>query len=364
MTARKPPDKAQIVEALRAVRDPDLKKDIVSLNNVRNVAVCEDHVRVAIELSASAAAMKDRFRGEVEKAVRGVDGVERVEIDFTTAPSRGGPMSQAAMPGVQNVIAIGAGKGGVGKSTLSALTAVGLARSGARVGLMDADVYGPSIPTMLGVGGAKPQLAGERILPVEACGLKVMSLGFLVEPGQAVIWRGPMIHGTVRQFLDQVEWGELDYLIVDLPPGTGDVPLTLSQTIPATGAVVVCTPQDVALADAIRAARMYQQLHVEVLGVVENMSFFIAPDTGKEYDLFGKGGAERAARELKVPFLGSIPINIAIRISGDKGSPERIFEEDPQGVGRAVSRVVDALVAQVEMRNAAQSGPLTLNVHP
>ena len=245
----------------------------------------------------------------------------------------------------------------MGKSTLSVLLATGLARTGMRVGLLDADVYGPSIPKMLGLEGAVPAMTGDQtIQPVVAGGLKVISIGFFLEPGRPVIWRGPMVHGTVKQFLGQVHWGRLDYLIVDLPPGTGDVPLTLAQSIPMTGAVVVCTPQAVALADAIRAARMYQQLNVDILGIVENMSYFVAPDTGREYDLFGKGGAAAAAAELGVPFLGALPIHIGIRISGDAGTPEAVFDQEASGLGREVMAVVRALVEQVAARQAAGGG--------
>lgn len=272
------------------------------------------------------------------------------------------PLSPIGLPGVKNVVAVGAGKGGVGKSTVAVLTAVGLARDGARVGLMDADVYGPSIPKMLGIENEKPLLAGERIIPVETIGLKVMSMGFVLPRDQAVIWRGPMIHGAIRQFLDQVEWGELDYLIIDLPPGTGDVPLTLSQSIPMTGAVVVCTPQEVALLDAMRAAMMYQQLNVPILGIVENMSYFIAPDTGKEYDLFGKGGAAEAARKLGVPFLGSIPLNVAIRISGDAGTPEAVFKHNAQGIGEATMAVARAISQEVSVRKREGGEPVTLRI--
>jgi len=267
-------------------------------------------------------------------------------------------MQPVRLEGVKNVIAVGAGKGGVGKSTLSVMLATGLVRRGLKVGLMDADVYGPSIPKMLGIEDAKPTMASENIIvPIIAHSLKVMSIGFLVEPDRPIIWRGPMIHGTVKQFLDQVDWAPLDYLIVDLPPGTGDVPLTLSQSIPMTGAVVVCTPQDVALLDAVRAARMYQQLNVPVLGIIENMSYFVAPDTGKEYDLFGKGGAAKAANTLKVPFLGSMPINIGIRLSGDQGTPSTLFDDGPQGVGDAIMKVVDELVRQVALRADKPAGP-------
>jgi ATP-binding protein involved in chromosome partitioning len=329
---------------------------------IKNVAVCDGNVKVGVELTTPACPLKDQVRRDVESAVRRLPGVTGVEIEFS-AQVRSGPMRQAILPGVKNIIAVGAGKGGVGKSTVSVLAAVGLARAGAKVGLMDADVYGPSIPKMLGIEHAKPAVAGQMIIPVVAHNLKVMSIGFMIEPDRAVVWRGPMIHGTIKQFLDQVDWGELDYLIVDLPPGTGDVPLTLAQSIPMTGAVVVCTPQDVALLDAVRAAKMYQQLNVDILGIVENMSYFIAPDTGKEYDLFGKGGAEKAAAKLKVPFLGSIPINIAIRVSGDNGMPEDIFTKDPQGVGRAVTQVVENLAGQISVHNEAQAPALQLNIH-
>ncbi len=356
--------KERIIDVLRTVQDPELHKDIVSLEMVKNVAVCDGHVRLNIELTTPACPLKDRIRGDVERAVRMLDGVQQVNIEFS-ARVRSGPMRQAQLPGVKNIVAVGAGKGGVGKSTISVLAAVGLARAGAKVGLLDADVYGPSIPKMLGVESAKPMVDPERklMIPIVAHDLKVMSIGFMLQPEQAVVWRGPMIHGTIKQFLDQVDWGELDYLIVDLPPGTGDVPLTLSQSIPMTGAVVVCTPQDVALLDAVRAARMYQQLNVDVLGIVENMSYFIAPDTGKEYDLFGKGGAERAAQRLNVPFLGAIPINVAIRVSGDRGHPAAVFDEDPQGVGRAVTSVVEALAGQISVKNLQQAPPLELNIH-
>lgn len=362
MSSLKSPTKEQIIEALRGVQDPELHRDLVSLNMVKNVAVCDGHVRVGIELTTPACPLKDRVRGDVEAAVRQLAGVQEVVVEFT-AQVRGGAMAQASLPGVKNIVAVGAGKGGVGKSTVAVLAAVGLARAGAKVGLLDADVYGPSIPKMLGIEDARPMMAdANRIAPVEAHGLKVMSIGFLIHPEQAVIWRGPMIHGTLKQFLDQVDWGELDYLIVDLPPGTGDVPLTLSQSIPMTGAVVVCTPQDVALLDAVRAARMYQQLNVDLLGIIENMSYFIAPDTGKEYDLFGKGGAAKAAERLGVPFLGSIPINVAVRLSGDDGNPERVFDDNAQGLGQAVTQVVQNLAGQISVHNAAAAPAPTLNV--
>lgn len=363
MSTVSPPTKERIIEALRQVNDPELHKDLVSLNMIKNVAVCDGQVRVHVELTTPACPLKDRVREEVAAAVRGVPGVSKVDVEFS-AQVRKSPFQQTLLPGVKNVIAVGAGKGGVGKSTLSVLAAVALARAGARVGLLDADVYGPSIPKMLGAEAVKPSVTEEqRIIPVIAQGLKVMSVGFLVDPEQAVVWRGPMVHGMIQDFLGRVDWGDLDYLIVDLPPGTGDVPLTLSQSLPLNGAVVVCTPQDVALLDAVRAARMYQMLNVEVLGIVENMSYFVAPDTGREYDLFGKGGAKRAAERLNVPFLGSIPINVAIRLSGDEGRPASVLEKDPQGVGAAVRAVVENLAGQISIRNEARSAPVQLNIH-
>lgn len=266
------------------------------------------------------------------------------------------------LPGVKNAIAVGAGKGGVGKSTIAALAAIGLAREGAKVGLMDADVYGPSIPKLMGLDAEKPSARDDRILPLEAHGVAVMSMGFMVEPERAVIWRGPMIHGVVKQFVEQVEWGELDYLIIDLPPGTGDVPLSLAQMLPLTGAVVVCTPQEVALLDAIKALRMYQQLSVDILGIVENMSYFVAPDTGKEYDIFGRGGAAKAAQRLDVPLLGEIPINIGIRSAGDAGSPTDAFEKTDETTRAAAEHFVRKLVENVNRKNSGASADVKLRI--
>jgi ATP-binding protein involved in chromosome partitioning len=226
----------------------------------------------------------------------------------------------------KSVIAVGSGKGGVGKSTIAASVALGLARAGSRVGLMDADVYGPSIPHLLGVN-RRPEVIENRIQPIEVSGLKVISMGFLVPPGEAVVWRGPMLHGAITQFLRDTAWGELDYLIIDLPPGTGDIVLTLSQLLPLSGSVVVCTPQDVALLDAVKAVAMFRKVNIPILGMVENMSGFVCPDCGKRYDIFGSGGARKRAAELDIPFLGEVPINIQIRVLGDEGRTEANFDD-------------------------------------
>jgi ATP-binding protein involved in chromosome partitioning len=267
----------------------------------------------------------------------------------------------AQLPGVKNIVAVGAGKGGVGKSTAAALLAVGLQRQGATVGLMDADVYGPSIPTLMGLVGAQPKVREEKIVPLDAADVRVMSMGFLVPPDKALIWRGPMVHGVVKQFLEQVEWGELDYLIVDLPPGTGDVPLTLAQSIPLTGAVVVCTPQDVALIDARRAAQMYMQLNIDVLGIIENMSYYLCPHCGQREEIFDHGGARRAAAELGIPFLGEIPLNAQIRVHGDHGEPARCFT-DGAPMRDALETVVKNLAGQISVKNLRQTAAPTITV--
>ncbi len=254
------------------------------------------------------------------------------------------PPPICSLTGAERVIAVGAGKGGVGKSTVALLTAVGLARRGHKVALLDADIYGPSLPKMTGTDGQQLAIDDDgRVQPIEACGLKLVSIGHLVAPGEAVIWRGPLAQRYVKEFLDRTDWGELDYLIVDLPPGTGDIPLTLAQSIPLTGAVVVCTPQEVAVQDAVRALKMYEKLGVPTLGIVENMSYYLCPHCGQRDDLFDHGGAEAAANSLEVPFLGAIPLNIALRIHGDAGRPEASFTDVEPPIAEALGTLVDRL---------------------
>ena len=288
--------------------------------------------------------------GDVQEGVNTIAQVRNIGALFADQrqpqPARTGDMDR-----VNNVVAVGAGKGGVGKSTMAVLLALSLRSKGRQVGLLDADVYGPSIPMMLGLEGIQSIAADEKIIPVEARGLKVMSMGLLIDPYQPVIWRGPMVHNAVKQLLEQVDWGQLDYLIVDLPPGTGDVPLTLAQSIPLTGAVVVCTGQEVAKLDVRRAIGMYGKLGIKCLGVLENMTYFVAPDTGREYDLFGKDGARALAEECEVPFLGSIPLDVVIRIAGDEGRSAELSEELDAATQETIDSATARLVAQVNAWN-------------
>src|SRR3954464_6792841 len=312
-------DREQVMAALRTVKDPELFKDIVTLNMVKDVRVDGRHVHVHVELTTPACPLKDVIKKDVETAVRRA-GAESVNVELS-ANTRGTPMGEkkSVLPQVKNIVAVGAGKGGVGKSTVAVSLAVGLHRTGARVGLMDGDIYGPSMPTMLGIKGQAPFVRGGEIMPHAVHGIHAIAIGSLVEQDKPLIWRGPMAHGAFKQLLlDNTEWPDLDYLIVDLPPGTGDVPLTLCQLLPLSGAVIVATPQQVALDDAVRAARMFQQLGAPILGVVENMSYFV-DERGGEHDIFGRGGARAAATRLGVPFLGELPMFTQLRANSDAG---------------------------------------------
>ncbi|MHC4217721.1 MAG: Mrp/NBP35 family ATP-binding protein [Planctomycetota bacterium] len=351
----------QIYETLSTVQDPELGRDLVSLRMVKDVSINGDDVVVAIELTTPACPLKDKIRDDIEQAIRNTAktagaslGAVTVEFSADVRRSDAGPADQQnPLPNVKHVIAVGAGKGGVGKSTVAVNLAVAMARLGARAGLLDGDIYGPSLTTMLGLDDVPPSMPeGNMLVPFEVHGIKSMTIGKLVPTDRPLIWRGPMAHAAFKQLATQTDWGELDYLVVDLPPGTGDVPLTLAQLLPMTGAVVVCTPQKVALDDARRAALMFQQLGVAVLGIVENMSYFIGDD-GKTYDLFGRGGAEMLAQEMSLPFLGSIPIHMELRVNCDAGTPLRNWEAD-SSLAKELDDLARNVAAQISI--AAMSG--------
>lgn len=313
--------KEQVLSALRDVQDPDLHKDIVTLGFVKDVQIKGSEVDFTVELTTPACPVKEELKAEAEGKVAALEGVTAARAKMTANVSTRGGFGRQSIPGVRNILAVGAGKGGVGKTTTSVNLAVALAQKGARVGLLDGDVYGPNIPQMLGLSGA-PEVVGEnRILPPEALGIKVISMGMLVPPDQPIIWRGPMLHGAIQQFMREVEWGELDYLVVDLPPGTGDVALSMAQSVPMAGAVVVTTPQGVAVSDVRKAVGMFRQLNISVLGVIENMSTFVCPHCSEATEIFGSGGGAQMSRDLDIPFLGDVPIDTRVRSGGDEGRP-------------------------------------------
>ena len=345
--------KAQVMDALSHVIEPELHKDLVTLNMVKNVQIEDDTVDFTITLTTPACPLKDQIHTEAAQAVKAIPGVQNVNINFDSRVPGDSRLMGKMNIGVRNAIAVASGKGGVGKSTLATNLAIGLALDGASIGLLDVDVYGPNIPIMMGIEG-RPKSQNNKIQPLEAHGVKLMSMGFLVDPKQAVIWRGPMLHNAIRQFLQDVEWGDLDYLIIDLPPGTGDAALSLSQSLSLTGAVVVTTPQKVALSDVIRSVNMFEQLNVPIFGVVENMSYFVAPDTGKRYDIFGHGGGEEMAKEVNVEFLGEVPLEPAVREGGDEGQPI-VVREPESAAAQAIREVARKVAAAVSVHNLAQT---------
>ena len=338
-----------VLNSLKQIIDPDLKKDIVTLGFIRDLKIDGGNVSFTIMLTTPACPVKEQMETDATEIVRGLEGVTNVKVVMDAEVPQGrGIKDNIAIAGVKNIIAVSSGKGGVGKSTVAVNMAVALAADGAKVGIMDADVYGPNVPMMLGTGYGQPDIENNKLIPIEAHGIKMISMAVLVPPDKPMILRGPMLHGVVRQFLSDVNWGELDYLIVDMPPGTGDVQLSLAQLVPVQGAVLVTTPQEVSLSDVRRAVKMFEQVKVPVLGVIENMSYFIAPDTGNRYEIFGRGGGQKLCDEYGLNFLGEVPMGIEVREGGDSGVPVVISAPDsPQSA--AFRHVAEEVARQVSI---------------
>jgi len=348
---------AAVLDALRGVVDPDLGKDIVTLGLVRDLRIQDAEVSLTLAFTSQAPGTKATLHSGASRAVSKVPGVSRVHVKMGSAAAAGrgaeahghaqpqGP-SPEFIPEVKHTVAVSSGKGGVGKSTVAVNLALALRQSGAEVGLVDVDVYGPDVPLMMGARG-RPGMFENKIIPVEAHGVKIMSIGLLVAEKEALVWRGPMIHSAVQQFLRDVAWGALDYLVFDMPPGTGDAQLSLSQIVPLTGVVMVTTPQDVALLDVRKALAMFRKLNVPILGVVENMSYFVAPDTGHRYAIFGEGGGERVAAEFGTPLLGQIPLELETRKGGDAGVPV-VVGQPKSAQAQAFRHIADAVRARVD----------------
>ena len=340
---------ADVYGALAQVKDPDLHKDIVRLGFIKDLKIEGGAVSFRVVLTTPACPVREQLQEQSRAVVAALPGVTSVSVTMDAEVPKGrGLGEKLTVPGVRNIVAVSSGKGGVGKSTVAVNLAASLALDGARVGLMDADVYGPNVPLMLGVGRVQPRVNVNKLVPLEAHGIRLMSMAVLKPGDEPMIVRGPILHGLVRQFLQDVEWGELDYLIVDMPPGTGDVQLSLAQLVPVQGAVLVTTPQEVALADVRRALRMFETVNVPVLGVVENMSYFVAPDTGARYNIFGEGGGRRLSEEYGVPYLGAVPLGMQVREGGDKGVPVVVSDpESPQA--EAFRRVAEEVARQISI---------------
>lgn len=353
--------KDAVMQALSTVREPELGRDLVSLKMIEDLAIEGGKVRVAVTLTTPACPLKAEIKRSVEEAVRRVPGVEEVDVNLRSHVTTGSrERGEDLIPQVKNVIAVSSGKGGVGKTTVAVNLAVALAQEGARVGILDADIHGPNVPMMMGIK-VPPQPVGEKLPAADAYGVKVMSMGFLVPEDTPVVWRGPMLHGIIQQFLRDVEWGELDYLVVDLPPGTGDAQLSICQLVPVTGAVIVTTPQDVAILDSRKGLAMFQKANVPILGIVENMSYFVCPHCKEQTEIFSRGGGKKASERLGVPFLGEVPIDTAIRVGGDQGTPIVVSDpESPQS--EAFRKLARTLAAQISMQNYAASHKIQLVV--
>jgi ATP-binding protein involved in chromosome partitioning len=348
---------ASVLAALRTVQEPELGGDLVTRNMIKDLRIDGSDVAFTVELTTPACPLKDQIETEVRRALAPI-GVQGLTLEWGATVRRATPRSaEQLVPGVKNVIAVASGKGGVGKSTVSVNLAVALAKAGASVGLLDADITGPNIPMMLGIDGQPEASANNKILPLERHGVKAISIQFFVPEGQPIVWRGPLIGGAISQFLRDVEWGDLDYLVVDLPPGTSDAQLTLAQAVPISGVVLVTTPQDVALSDVSKALSMLQRLNVPVVGVVENMSAFVCPHCGDATEIFGHGGGERFAQQHGLDFLGKIPLDVTVRQGGDAGVPA-VAQREPGPAARALEHMAGLVAAQMSVRAASSQAPV------
>ncbi len=349
----------QVLEALSKVDEPELGKDLVSLGMIKDISISSAQISFTVELTTPACPWRGQIEEEAKEAVKKLEGIEEVTVNLTSNVQSDGRSRGLIDRPIKNAIAVASGKGGVGKSTVAVNLAASLALAGAKVGLLDGDIYGPNVPTMMGVDRMPPPEDG-KLVPAEAFGVKFVSIAFMVEPGKPLIWRGPMLHSAIRQFIADVAWGELDYLVVDLPPGTGDAPLSLSQSMPLTGAVIVTMPQQVSLDDAGRALEMFRTMDVPILGVVENMSF-LKLESGEVVDLFGQGGGTRLAEAADVPFLGTIPIDPRVREGGDQGTPIVVSHPDSE-VGLALTSVAEQLAAKVSVLAYQQSNIIPIEM--
>ena len=358
--------KSGLLSILKKIDDKNFNRNLLTLNSIKSFNVKDADLSVEVSLPVSASGTVENIKNQFAKIVNEeFPDIKNVELNIQSKViAHQDKKKDAVLPGVKNTIAVASGKGGVGKSTVAVNLAVALAKSGASVGLIDADIYGPSIPIMLGIT-ERPKIyqteQGTKMIPIDIYGIKTISIGMLIDDNAPVIWRGPMASGAVKQFMSDVEWGELDYLIFDMPPGTGDIQLTLVQTIPLTGAVIVTTPQEVSLIDARKALKMFNRVNVPVLGIVENMSYFIAPDTGKMYDIFGSGGGEKTAVELNVPFIGGIPIDPNVRIGGDKGVPI-VFDIPDSEHAKIITEISRNLADQINLRNLTANANVEISL--
>lgn len=353
------PSSEDVLAALGTVQEPELHRDLVTLNMIRDLQVGGGDISFTIVLTTPACPLRGQIEKEARQAVAALQGVKSVSIKWdSNVPNDGRMRGLVNMP-IRNAVAVGSGKGGVGKSTVAVNVAVALAQSGARVGLLDADIYGPNIPTMLGVA-ALPPPNGTKLVPAQAYGVKMISMGLLVKPGQPLIWRGPMLNSAIRQFLGEVEWGELDYLIIDLPPGTGDAALSLAQALPLSGAIIVTLPQLVSVEDASRGLQMFRTLEVPILGVIENMSYLDLPD-GTRMDIFGSGGGAQLALSSGTPFLGKIPIAPAVREGGDHGKPI-VVSEPTSPAAVALRGIAEGLAARISVAALSGKNELPINI--